>query len=385
MLASPAQGFASEISAFVGNAADTRSLVASEQSTTDYQQKLAEYLLAREQFKIATDLYWNSAAEKRRGRSAKRRNNEPIGLDDYVLTQPPVYSGPPKPIDPSGPADEAPPPRKYIPVVADFLKSAAEFFNFVPQRPQSEIEFKRAYAAAAAAAGISREQAVRIYAFEASGNGTYDVQAGLEYPSPGARAISTALGYNQLLAANSVELMAENGDRFIEILAQRGRELSGDAKWKMEEKIAVLRKMVEFCRTVPDEWSEHEKLASTPEGHGIHALNLDVNIGPLLQVQALANSIRFARANGYASPLSAVQLEIMNLTGDGNGFDMITMPSDMRSKVPTANFFQRAGYRGNAIASRNNVVETLLAAIDTVMDRETKLQGAKDLAAAFPD
>jgi hypothetical protein len=58
------------------------------------------------------------------------------------------------------------------------------------------MEYKRAYARLAAAAGLTREQVVRIYAFEAGGNGTYDVQAGPELPIPGAHAVSTALGYN---------------------------------------------------------------------------------------------------------------------------------------------------------------------------------------------
>jgi hypothetical protein len=35
------------------------------------------------------------------------------------------------------------------------------------------------------------------------------------------------------------------------------------------------------------------------------------------------------------------------------------------------------------VARRNNVVSALLSATDAVMDRETQLQGAKDLAAAF--
>jgi hypothetical protein len=30
-------------------------------------------------------------------RNAKRARGEPISLSDYVLTQPPVYTGPPKP------------------------------------------------------------------------------------------------------------------------------------------------------------------------------------------------------------------------------------------------------------------------------------------------
>jgi hypothetical protein len=53
---------------------------------------------------------------------------------------------------------------------------------------------------------------------------------------------------------------------------------------------------------------------------------------------------------------------MMNLTGDANGLDMITMPPEMRSQVPTANFFERQGYQCNPIAIRNNVVATLLAA-----------------------
>jgi hypothetical protein len=303
-----------------------------------------------------------------------------VVVEDYVLSQPPVYAGPPQPVDPSAP----PPSKKSIPVVADFIKSALDYFSFIPRRPQTEIEFKRAYAAAAVAAGISKEQAVRIYGFEAGGDGTHDVQAGLEQPVPGAQAISTALGYNQLLATNSVSLTAEKGDRLMAALRLKVDASSGEARSTLEQKLLALQRMVEFCRSVPDEWSEHEKLAATLLGLGIHALNLDLDIGPLLQAQKLLDSILFARANGVSRPLSAAELEMMNLTGDGNGLDMIVMPLDMRTRVPTANFFQRRGYERNPIASRHNVVAALLAATDAIMDRETILQGAKDLAAAFP-
>src|SRR5262249_24668556 len=147
--------------------------------------------------------YWNSIAAKRRIRIAKRRTGDAVVLDDYVLTQPPVYSGPPKPVDPSAPpAEVTSPPETYVPVVADFLKSALEQFNFIPRRPQREIEYKGTYVKAAAAAGLTKDQVVRVYAFESGGNGAYDVQAGLESGAPGARAITTALGYNQLLATN---------------------------------------------------------------------------------------------------------------------------------------------------------------------------------------
>ena len=72
-------------------------------------------------------------------------------------------------------------------MVADLLKAAAEQFQFTPQRPASEIEFKRAYARYASAAGLTREQAVRVYSFETGGTGNYDVQSGIEHRAARAR------------------------------------------------------------------------------------------------------------------------------------------------------------------------------------------------------
>jgi hypothetical protein len=114
-------------------------------------------------------------------------------------------------------------------------------------------------------------------------------------------------------------------------------------------------------------------------------LNLDIDIGPLLQTQKLLDSVMFAHRKEYGAVLTAAELEMMNLTGDGNGFDMITMPQAMREKVPTANFFQPLGLQHNPVAIRNNIVSRLLAVTDARMDEETKLPGAKDLAAAFAD
>src|SRR5262245_5461841 len=72
----------------------------------DYQRKLEEYTRARQDFNEEASVYWNAITEKRRARIAKRRNREAIALDDYVLTQPPVYSGPRRPVDPSGETPE---------------------------------------------------------------------------------------------------------------------------------------------------------------------------------------------------------------------------------------------------------------------------------------
>jgi hypothetical protein len=359
---------------------------ASPQAIAEYRRKLREYQEARAAFEQEASGYWNSIAEKRRGRNAKRRDRQSIALDDYVLTQPPVYAGPKRPVDPQPSPlepDETPRPRKHIPVVADLLKAALEHFQFTPQRPADEVEFKRAYARVASAAGLTREQAVRVYSFETGGNGNHDMQSGLSASRPGSRAISTAIGYNQLLTTNSVELLAEQGHEFVHALTEKAARLSGAPRQAMDRKIAVLKRMVAYARSVPDEWAQHEKLGDTPQGWALHAMVLDIDVGPLLQTHKLLTSVIFARAKGYTRALSAAELEMMNLTGDGTGLDMVTMPQPMREQVPTSNFFQRGGYERNPVAIRNNTVAKLLEVTDRRMDSNGNLPGAKDLAAAF--
>jgi hypothetical protein len=349
----------------------------------DYQAKFAQFQAAHAPYEAQAAAYWNAVADKRRGRNVKRRDHLPIGMDDYVLTQPPVYSGPPRPVDPRAPGTP-PPERPDIPVVADFLHNAAEQFGFVPDRPANDLDFKRAYARAALAEGLTRDQIVGIYAFETGGNGAYDSQAGLVPYRPGARAISPAIGYNQLLSTNSVSLLAEHGGRLAAALRQKANALTGNAKVVMERKIEALKRMIAFSRTVPGRWSEQDRLAKTTAGgYGIHAAVLDIDIGPLLQVQKLINSVHFARAKGHTSPLTAAELELMNLTGDSTGLDMVTMPHELRTRVPTANFFQQQGYERNPVARRTGVVANLIADIEAKMGQGAQAQGSRDLAAAF--
>ncbi|MGA9950755.1 MAG: hypothetical protein WBQ24_21100 [Xanthobacteraceae bacterium] len=345
-----------------------------------YRRALDAYNAAHDKYVAVSNAYWASITEKRKLRNGKRAAGEAVALDDYVLDQPPVYTGPPKPRNPLKP--EAPGHRVPVPVVADFVAAAQKQFNFVPRIPQSDIAFKQVYAQVAQAAGLTKDQVVRIYGFEATGNGNYDVEAGLEYNKHG-RAITTALGYNQLLATNSVEIVAEKGPQFIEEFRTEASGLADGQRQALENKIDALRKMVAFARSVPDDWNQHEILANTEKGLGVHALNLDIDVGPLLQTQKLLDSVVFARRKGVTKTLTAAELEMMNLTGDGNGFDMVTMPLQWREQVPTSNFFRPSGYFDNPVAQHNNVVAKLIAATDARMDEETRKQGARDLAAAL--
>ena len=245
----------------------------------EYLVKLAEYDAARAAYQVRAAPYWAAVKAKRASRTSKRRAHREITLDDYVLTQPPEYTGPKKPINPASSARE-------VPVVADYLQHAAQQFDFAPEKPASEIEFKRAYARVAAAAGLTRirPSASMRSRPPATANTTSLPDRRFD---PNAPAITTALGYNQLLSTNSVELLAEQGRQFIETLKSRAAEASGVRKAALEKKIAVLQKMVTFARSVRDDWNVHERLGRTPKGLGIHALNLDIDIGPLLQTQKL--------------------------------------------------------------------------------------------------
>jgi len=344
----------------------------------EYRKKLAEYTKAYDAFDKIAGPYWRAVTDKRSRRRTKVANNMRLSADDYVMTQPPVYTGPEKPENPLQPGKK----RSDIPDVTDFLANAKAEFGFVPEAPADEVAYKRAYAKVASAHGLNKEECVKIYGFESGGNGKYDIQAGREYDMK-ARVISTALGYNQLLTTNTVGLLAENGNDFIAVLSERAAAADGERKAALADKIVKLKTMIAFARTVPNDWNAHGRLASTPKGIGVHALNLDVDIGPLLQTRKLTTSVEFAKRKGYDAPLTAAELEMMNLTGDGNGYDMVTMPAALRVKVPTTNFFQRGGYERNPVAARNNTVAKLIAATDAKMVQEAKLQGAKDLAAAF--
>ena len=150
---------------------------ASPQAIAEYKRKLKEYLEARAAFDEEAGAYWSSISEKRRGRNAKRRDRQQITLDDYVLTQPPVYDGP------SG--------RSTVAGAEERRRASARLFPSLPIccGPPPSISssrrsglptnrFKRAYARVASAAGLTREQAVRVYSFETGGNGNHDMQSG---------------------------------------------------------------------------------------------------------------------------------------------------------------------------------------------------------------
>lgn len=342
---------------------------------------------ARRSYENKLDAYWEAVEAKRQARKQKRTSKLPFTQADYVMQFPPAYSGPKlsqglaaryaKFLSAQEASEQE--PKREMAVLADYLAAAKRVYNFVPERV-SEKEFKRRYAEEAVALGLSKEQVVRIYALETGGIGTYDMQAGIHPIKKTGRAISSALGYAQLLDANSVNELSQNGKRFVERLQKKAGipNTSAARRAQLQSKIIALRKMYANSRRVPFEWSRHQAYAKTPEGMGMHVLNVDGDIGPMLQAVKL-RSLKDT-AEKYERPhLSGAEMEAMNLAGPVTGLEMM-MPAGQ--KAPVTNFFARTAYYVNKMVV-GLTGEQLLAELDRRMTESVKTQGSIEFAEAF--
>lgn len=345
------------------------------------QRAYVLYLRARAQFARDNEAYWAVIEEKKDLRRKKRAAGQPFVAGDYVSVHPPAYQGPQLPADVAKIIAELrpSPPPEPSPVVNDFLGHARKEFGFVPT-PTTEAAFKRRYAEEALALGLSKDQVVRVYALETGGRGTYDMQAGIDPETRKGRPISSALGYAQLLSANSINELVKHGDTFVarleSLAAQPGQQASRARILKA--KAFAVRKMLRAARSVPNSWAAHVDYARTPKGLGIHALNLDADIGPWLQTIKLKGVREYAEKAGRPN-LSGAEIELMNLAGPQTGLDMMDAAG---RQAPTANFFAEKAYNRNPIVKDKTSAE-LLAALDSRMDANVQKAGSIEFAKAF--
>ena len=350
-------------------------------------QQRAVYLrwyAARSQFNRQHEAYWAAVSARRAERRRKMAAGQRITSDEFVMSMPPKYTGPALRADIAKvQAELAPPPSPAdeITSLPEMLAAAKQLYRFSPSLIP-EREFKRRYAAEALAIGLSKEAVTRIYAFETGGRGTFDMQAGINPDTKAGRPISTAMGYAQLLAANSIDELTRSGEGFISRLSMMAAR-PGTPPQRVEElrrKIDAIRAMMRTARSVPKEWSRHVALARTPPGFAIHVLNLDGDVGPWLQVIKLKGILDIAQQAGLNSPTPA-ELEIMNLAGPKTGLEMM---SPVGRHAPTANFFTQAAYYRNTIVREKTAAE-LLAAIDGRMNDSMQRPGSIEFVAAFEE
>jgi hypothetical protein len=346
------------------------------------------YLAAQTTHEFKLDAFWREVNDKRVLRRRKKTAGEAITADDYVMAYPPEYRGPllgPE-LSKSWSAFQArhagdKEPPKEIPGVEDFLAAAKTHYGFEPMRVP-EREFKARYAREALSLGLTKDQVVRIYALETGGQGTADMQAGIHPITRQGKPISTALGYAQLLHANSVNEIAKHGPAFVERLKRMAVAPGLDPRraTHLKAKAVALARMVANVRRIPYNWERHMDYAKTGPGLGIHALNLDGDIGPWLQVIKLKGLKEEAEKAGRTR-LTPAEMELMNLAGPGTGLEMM-MP--VAHHVPNVNFFSRQGYGRNSIVRGRTAME-LLQALDKRMDEGVQKPGAVEFAAVFDE
>jgi hypothetical protein len=351
--------------------------------TPEQRKVYLDYSKAKDQHDKRHKAYWLRVEAKRDARRAKRLLGQQYDAEDYIAQQPPKYAGPELPGEIAKIVTEIKPsvPAPPLPTVSDFLAHAKAQFGFEPTLT-TEQDFKRSYAQEALAVGLTKDQVVRIYALETGGQGTFDMQAGFNPLTKQGRAISSALGYAQLLHANSVGELVKHGENFARrLLAMASAPGTPPERVDaLKAKAAILRRMLKAARTVPNEWGAHVTYAGTPPGLGIHALNLDADVGPWLQVLKLKALKDEAAAAGRES-LAGSEIELMNLAGPRTGLEMMT---PVGSTMPTANFFSEGGYYRNTIVREKTAAE-LLAALNDRMEVNIKKPGAVEFAQIFDE
>lgn len=353
------------------------------------ERKLFEnYLDAKATHDFKSDAYWREVSDKKALRRGKRKRGDAISAKDYVRSFPPKYTGPELPAGLAKrwaayqAADDEKkdrPPPKPLPGLNDFLAAAEAEYGFRPERIP-EQEFKLRYAREAVSLGLTGDQVVRVYALETSGLGTADMVAGIHPIRKTGKPISSAIGYAQLLTANTSDELAKHGPKFL----ARLKAMAADRNYSAARRRALAQKhdkvaaMVKAARSIPHQWSRHVAFARTQRGMGLHALNLDGDVGPWLQVIKLHGLKVMAEKAGIPA-LTGAEIELMNLAGPGTGLEMMRPAA---RNAATTNFFARDAYYRNTIV-RDKTSAELLAALDERMDKNMTNPGAIEFTEAF--
>jgi hypothetical protein len=364
-----------------------------------YEEALGRYRKAQETFAGETAKYWEEIRTQQLVRRSKRAAGSLIAETDYVLQQPPEYRGPPalklpdfmvKRVKASGALREAI-ALEPAPAIADLLAAAKTQYGFVP-RAAGEKEYMLAFAREALRAGLSAEQVVGVYSLETGGLGPYSRLSGVltvnhqcqPVTAQGKPAASLALGYVQLLPANTAATAHDHAQAIAGKFKMAENAPEGRAM-ELQSKAALFQRMVDDLNkwlqtyTGPkDNWQEYIVYGRTRNGRAMHALLLDADIGPSLQVYKLAG-ITTAAARHRISELSSAQLELINLVGDGRGLDALTPAA---KNAPAANFFDRSGYEANPVA-KGQTASSLLTKLGAIIGRHKRECGSKRFFEAF--
>jgi hypothetical protein len=288
----------------------------------------------------------------------------------FVMDFPPIYTGPDKPKVPGQPPEAVPNSVPTIRQMLDDCKSLNRFANGDKSQPDFELrqvgeaEFKQRYAQEALNIGQQygidkngMKEIVRgIYAFEDGGWGTHETlssmppslvtddrpagttnqTARLDFHVTGVGA-SSALGYNQLLTATTMQDIQYQSqpiaDRLNQLAKQdpsRSAELEQKAKLVTTLGGALDRELTAMANAEKNKKPEDQKRYLDADGkptdqlyvdflkskeptaggqtrqdmaRAVQALNLDGDIGPIIQATELGNLLKYNNQFGYGALL----------------------------------------------------------------------------------
>jgi hypothetical protein len=226
-----------------------------------------------------------------------------------------------------------------------------------------EASFKRRYAEEALRVGGTyglkpdtvHQVVNKIYAFEDGGWGTHDTWSNLpeKLAAPGQKkarqdfhpaglGASTAIGYNQLLMLNTMDNLTRPAPiaNRLDDMAQAAAKTSPSRAHELTEKAAMVKSlgpvvtsellnMVDADKAKPDSDPTKKHYTDSQDNfsdalmkdfsssneptkvgisrrdlaRGIHALNLDSDVGPIIQAQELGNILSFAQKNDFQTLL----------------------------------------------------------------------------------
>ena len=303
----------------------------------------SKYLPSIAGFTKALNSYWQRISHARSHR-------------EFLTEFPPVYKGmdaphPTPPVVP--PAPESIKGSGRLPSLNDLYGASKDLNRIVKHdRTQSdfhpldvsEAEFKRRYAEESVNVGkeYNLNKATisnlvkRIYAFEDGGWGTYNTlssmpQALMDDDQKVARGnfhpLSSAIGYNQLLMKDTVNDIAQHGaaisgrlDALAAAHPDRAQTLHEKAKLVSELQDVLLHRTGPDAK-VPTDKHKRFYASSSKVEEAVQSLNLDGDIGPVIQSQELNNLLKYARDNKFGDYLNTrVALE----TSHAADYDKLT-------------------------------------------------------------
>ena len=341
-----------------------------------YQEKLSAYRSAYSAFQVKSDRYWAEISRKKKIRSDRRKAGKTIKRKHFVLSHPPKYTGPKRPKNPNAVASTGKKKKKRSTLPrANDLRAAMRDIYGVKLLKYKEKDYKLAFAREAKRHGVSAEQVIGVYALETGGLGPYDRVSG-EIPRMNrkcrvtkyvGRPASTALGYFQLLSANTSATVHGNmrGPK-AERISTRLRAMAKQNRGKRKRALKAKAKLVEIINAdmkkyiarysgKKNNWAEFRALGRTKLGRAIHALNLDLDIGPMIQMTKL-NTVRNHAIKIGLGNVESHRLELMNLVGYGRGG---RMQIGEAYYVPTANFMKENELRANPVMNHKTVEEAV--------------------------